>query len=111
MDDSFQPPGGSREERVAYNESWGRDLNRVRAQLLGRGETEVGFRCECEEVSCTEVLPLGSQEWRRVRSNPRRFLVAPHHVAEDIECVVSRQDAYWVVEKIGEAGVEAERLA
>ena len=110
-DDSFQPPWGSREERVAYNESWARDLNRTRAQLLELGESEVGFRCECENAVCAELLRLSASEWRLVRSDPRQFVVAPHHVAADVECVVLRRDGYWIVEKLGEAGEEAERLA
>jgi len=111
VDDSFQPPWGSREERVAYNESWARDLNRTRAQLLDLGEPEVGFRCECENAACTEILRLTASEWQAVRSDPRQFVVAPRHVAADVECVVLRRDDYWIVEKLGEAGEEAERLA
>jgi hypothetical protein len=111
MDDSFQPPAGTREERVAYNESWARDLNRTRAQLLGLGESDVGFHCECEDLGCAEILNLTSQEWQFVRSKPNQFAVAPQHVAADAETVVLRRPDYWIVEKFGEAGEVAERLS
>ena len=111
MDDSFQLPLGNREERIAHNESWARDLNRTRAQLLELGESEAGFHCECEDVACSEILRLTALEWELVRSNARQFVVAPHHVAADVETVVLRRDGYWIVEKLGDAGEEAERLA
>ena len=111
MDDSLQPPAGSREERIAYNESWARDLNRSRAQLLGLGNNDVGFRCECENLDCVETIRLTALEWQSVRSDPRCFAVAPGHVSADAETVVLRRDDYWVVEKSGEAGEVAERLA
>jgi hypothetical protein len=102
---------GNREERIAYNESWARDLNRMRAQLLDLGETEAGFRCECEDVDCSETLQLNALEWELVRASGRQFVVAPHHVAPDVEKVIHRRDGYWIVEKLGVAGEEAERLA
>jgi len=111
VDDSFQLPLGNREERIAHNESWARDLNRTRAQLLELGESEAGFHCECEDVACSEILRLTALEWELVRSNARQFVVAPHHVAADVETVVLRRDGYWIVEKLGDAGEEAERLA
>ena len=89
---------GARSESHASAASW-------------TGESEVGFRCECEDVACAELLPLTSHEWQQVRSDPRQFVVAPHHVAADVESVVLRREDYWIVEKLGEAGEEAERLA
>jgi hypothetical protein len=111
VDDSFQLPLGNREERIAYNESWARDLNRMRAQLLELGEPEAGFQCECEDVACSETVHLTAPEWELVRSSGRQFVVAPHHVAADVESVVLRREGYWIVEKLGDAGEQAERLA
>jgi hypothetical protein len=80
--------------------------------LLGLGKSkEVGFHCECEDVSCTELLRLTAREWHTVRSNPRQFVVAPEHVAADVEKVVLQEPGYWIIEKLGRAGEEAQRLA
>jgi hypothetical protein len=55
---------------------------------------------------------LTSREYEAVRSEGTRFLVYPDasHTSPDLEEVVARHDTYWVVQKKGEAGVEAEAL-
>jgi hypothetical protein len=45
------------------------------------------------------------------RSRPNRFVVAPGHVAEEVEAVVDEFSEFWLVEKLGEAGAVAESLA
>jgi hypothetical protein len=48
-----------------------------------------------------------------VRQTNRRFLVFPDpsHIDPTLETVVERHEGFWVVEKNGEAGQEAENLA
>ena len=59
------------------------------------------------------MVELTAGEYRRVRATNRRFLVFPDpsHTSPDLETVVERHERYWVVEKNGEAGEEAEALA
>jgi hypothetical protein len=108
MTESFRPPFGSREERIAYNEDWARSLNRRRAEWLGGPETD--FRCECSQAECTETIPLSGEEWKMVRAKPNRFAVAPDHVAESFEGVVKEFPRFWLIEKLGEAGAIAAEL-
>jgi hypothetical protein len=37
--------------------------------------------------------------------------VAPEHVAADVEKLVLQEPGYWIIEKLGRAGEEAQRLA
>jgi hypothetical protein len=46
-----------------------------------------------------------------VRAEPNRFAVAPAHVAESFEAVLTEYPTFWVIEKFGEAGEIAEELA
>lgn len=52
-------------------------------------------------------------EYRAVRSQGTRFLICPEaaHTNPEFETVLERHDRYWVVEKRGLAGEEAEYLA
>jgi hypothetical protein len=104
----------TKEERIAENEAFCRDLNRSKDDWLRSGLQVAGFRCECWRINCGERLRLSKVEWREVRSRPERFAIAPGHVATDVEPeaeeVVKQYDHFWIVEKRGEAGnVAAER--
>ena len=59
------------------------------------------------------MLELTPSEYRSVRETNRRFLVFPDpsHTDPSLETVVERHESFWIVEKIGEAGDEAESLA
>ena len=109
--DSLQPPAGSREERVAYNEDWSRQLNERKAEWLDNGYVAAGFRCECWEPNCAERIRLSGPEWRKVRSRDNRFAVAPGHVSGEIETVVEEHPSFWIVDKKGKAGKVAKELA
>jgi hypothetical protein len=58
-----------------------------------------------------ELIALSGEEWRIVRAQPNRFAVAPGHVAENFEAVMSEFPHFWMVEKFGKAGELAEELA
>jgi hypothetical protein len=109
--ESSPPPFGSREERIAYNEAWCRHLNERKAKWMQRGDPAAGFRCECWQVDCNERIPLSGTEWEEVRSEPNRFAVAPGHIAADLEVVIKKHPNFWLVEKHGEAGEVAKKLA
>jgi hypothetical protein len=98
----------SREERIAENEAFCRDLNRSKDDWLRSGLQVAGFRCECWRVDCGVRLRLSSREWQEVRSRAKRFAVAPGHTAIDVEPgveeVVKKYEHFWIVEKRGEAG-------
>jgi hypothetical protein len=112
--ESFQPPSGSqrsREDRIAHNEDWCRDLNEAKAEWMQGGHLAAGFRCECWLEECHERIRLSGSEWQQTRSRPNRFAVAPGHVAPEAEMVIEKHPHFWLIEKYGEAGAEAEALA
>ena len=111
MANSLQPLFGSREKRIAFNEDWFREVNERKAKSMKSGDPVAGFRCECWHPNCTERIPLSGTEWQEVRSRPNRFAVAPGHVAADVETLVKEHPLFWVIEKHGEAGAVAEKLA
>ncbi|MFI5121777.1 MAG: hypothetical protein ACHQJ5_02670 [Vicinamibacteria bacterium] len=111
MADPFQLPFGSRVERIAHNEAWSRSLNERHAEWAAGHDATAGFRCECWQADCVERIPLSGEEWRMVRAKPNRFAVAPDHVAESLEAVLTEYPNFWVIEKFGEAGRIAEELA
>jgi hypothetical protein len=101
------------DRRLAANEDVFRGVNEgiVRGQWPGDPEAPVGFRCECARLGCNDLVGLTLGEYERVRAHPRRFVVVHDHERPEVEMVVERHDAYSVVEKLGEAGEEAERLS
>ena len=104
----------SREERIAENEVFCRDLNRSKDDWLSGGVLAAGFRCECWRIDCAVRIRLSRREWQEVRSRPERFAVAPGHTSNDVEPgveeVVKEYEHFWIVEKRGEAGeIAAER--
>jgi len=100
--------------RVAKNESVFREVNnRIRdvADRLAFGDTGWQFICECSRVGCTQQLVLTLAQYGEVRASDRHFAIAPEHHEPEYERVVERRDHYWVVEKLGEAGLIAEEEA
>ncbi len=80
-----------RKERIASNEVSARDLN----ERFGIRR----FVCECGDPGCTDVLGLPLEIYQAVRSDPRRFLIAPGHDKPAVEDVVVRHQGWFVVRK------------
>lgn len=104
----------SREERIAENEAFCRDLNKRKAEWLKDGLPTAGFRCECWRIDCGVRVQLSEREWQEVRSRAERFAVAPGHTGIDVEPgveeVVKKYQHFWIVEKRGEAQDVVEKL-
>jgi hypothetical protein len=90
-----------REVRIGNNERLFREVN----ERINRIQEDFGqaqafeIVCECGAQGCLDRLTLTHDAYTKLRENPRTFAVRPGHVAEDVEDVVERNDAYWVVEK------------
>lgn len=104
-------PCRSREDRIARNEDLCRDLNERKAKWIEDGQLAAGFRCECWNLGCADRINLSRSQWKEARSRANRFVVAPGHVVADFETVVEEYPHFWLIEKHGEAGDEAEALA
>lgn len=96
--------------RLSQNESLYREVNEAIQRGVWPGESRefVRFRCECAEASCTAAVEMTVGEYEAVRANPRRFLVRRGHEVPGLEVVVARHPGYFVVEKRGVAGRDAE---
>jgi hypothetical protein len=90
------------EARKAHNEALIRDANEsVRAvqEDLGMPEGRMPFICECEDAECRAIIRMTQAAYEEMRSNPRRFVIAPGHPS--LGEAVDRQSDYCVVEKSG----------
>jgi len=95
--------------RVARNESTFRNVNEgiEAGRRLTDEATPSRYVCECARLGCTELIALLPSEYEAIRSHRRRFAVVPGHEVPDVEQVVERQPAFFVVEKVGVAGEAA----
>ena len=91
-----------REVRAAQNQSLFREVNE-RLEVLADGSRPssgmMTFACECADTSCIEQIYLSVSDYEAVRATPTHFAVRPSHVFPYVEDVVSKSDAYFVVEK------------
>ena len=100
---------------AARNQSLFREINE-RVKQLNDGFSMVlpvgEWICECADDTCVERIELSAQAYEAVRTNGKHFVVAPGeaHVYPDVERVTERTDHYWVVEKFGKAGEDADRF-
>ncbi|MCW2927814.1 MAG: hypothetical protein JWM86_1782 [Thermoleophilia bacterium] len=102
--------------RVAQNESRFRAMNERMTIAVEdfRGERSGGdfaVMCECAVSECDQDISISPQQYARVRSNPRWYVVLPDHVLPATEEPVERFDGYWIIEKTGPGGDVAEELA
>lgn len=99
------------ERRVAGNEALFREANDAIERGLWPGEQHpvVRFRCECARLDCSTAVEVSLDEYERVRSNPRRFVMVSGHELPEFDAVVERRPGYLIVEKRGGAGEIAER--
>jgi hypothetical protein len=73
---------------------------------------DVKFLCECARRDCMEQVTMSLTAYEALRRVPTHFAVFPNngHVFPDVERIFAKREGYLVVEKFGEAGVEATRL-
>jgi hypothetical protein len=84
------------------------DLLAKRLELLAdEPDTPAPFLCECADRRCTRVLRLAVATYERVHADRAQFIVLPgHELSTDIECVVYRDNDFFVVRKL-EVGARA----
>jgi hypothetical protein len=92
-----------RDKRIALNETLFRDLNErvqeVVTTIALDAPDALEIFCECGSADCVAKITLALAEYQEVRAHPERFLIAPGHEVADVENVVERRPAYWIVEK------------
>jgi hypothetical protein len=60
---------------------------------------ELAFLCECDTESCTETILLSAEEYQKVHSKTKYFIVVPGHVRLDLEEIISSFTTYAQVGK------------
>ena len=106
----------ARARKLALNQSTFRSANerieRAAQSHHFAASQRVPFICECADPGCHETVMLSLVDYEAVRAySDRFFLVAGHEDAEETkERILDAEQGYAIVEKIGTAGVEAERL-
>ena len=100
-----------KQQRAGANEATIRDVNEgiERGQWPGEEDNPVGFRCECAQLGCNQLIELSVREYEEIRAHPRRFVVVPGHESADVEAVVEARPGYLIVEKLDLAGEVAEQ--
>ncbi len=101
-------------ERLAENEALFRSLNENTVRRAGRdGEpvTVHSFVCECSRYNCFGEVRLGLTEYKRVRSDPTRFVLLPGHEVDGIEGIVESHPGFNIVDKHGVADEVARERA
>jgi hypothetical protein len=105
----------ARQRRIALNEARLRSRNeRTRAQEDGFHDAPsdaVEIMCECALETCDAMLQVTRATYERVRAHDTWFLVAPDHIAPEVERVVEERDGAWIIEKLGKSAEIAEQLA
>jgi hypothetical protein len=101
----------SRVERAARNQVLFREVNE-RLQDLADAFHDVAtsavFACECAALDCVGQIEMSIDEYESVRSEANQFAVLPGHVLPDVEDVVSENERFTIVAKIGDAAKIAE---
>ncbi len=100
----------AREERLAANEAFFRELNERLEEITPASASELIVICECADKDCAQRLTLRHEEYESIRADSTDFVVAHGHVDPTIEVIVHRTDRFEVVRKRGEAGDVAEEL-
>jgi len=104
-------------EKIARNNALFRQANEAIAHAAtqhGLDQTQpTPFICECSDSTCTKIIRLSLDDYRRVRDNPRWFVHAPDHEVDVTGAVelLEEHETYAVVAKVGHAGRVASRLA
>jgi hypothetical protein len=73
---------------------------------------DVKFLCECARRDCAERVSMSLTAYEELRRVPTHFAVFPNmgHVFPEVERIFAKREGYFVLEKLGEAGVEATKL-
>jgi hypothetical protein len=90
------------QERIAKNNLIFREANeKIRARADDAPLEQVPFLCECPDPECMTIVRLTLPEYEAVRADSAHFFTATGHeqAEEPVGRVVSRKDAYVIVEK------------
>jgi hypothetical protein len=91
-----------RERRLGLNEALFREVNeRLRGlnESFGAVTNRMELVCECADPGCAERITMTVREYEQLRAEAEQFVIAPGHVAPDIEVVVATGEGWEIVRK------------
>jgi hypothetical protein len=100
-------PGDARERNEALFREVNERIEDVSTTLVPDDEP-MEFLCECDDTDCVEKVSATPAEYEAVRAVATQFFVLPGHEDPGVEHVVQKTEHFLVVEKEGEAALEAE---
>lgn len=95
--------------RVGLNEALFRQVNeqiRGLTRSFGADDGTMTVICECAMPDCTDQLVVGVEDYERVRSDARCYMIAAGHEIPELEEVLEEHDGWGVVRK--REGIPAE---
>ena len=103
---------GSRAERAAQNEVLFREVNERVVEVAEQFDEAALFEafCECSDPACARSLQISPAEYAAVRAHGDRFALIDGHDDPSIERVVTENERFVVVEKLGEGAEIAREL-
>lgn len=99
------------ERKRAENEAMCREANeRIEAAAIELDPPleRVPFLCECDDITCHELIPLTSEEYERVRTDGSVFVVVTGHSRG--HSILEERDTYAVIRKTGGEAAVARAL-
>jgi hypothetical protein len=62
--------------------------------------SNMAFHCECDDEDCGETIDMSTEEYQKVHSKTKYFVVIPEHVRVDLEDIVNSFSSYVLVAKL-----------
>jgi hypothetical protein len=92
-----------RQTRIEENEKLFREVNERVAQMHKGFQSgpDPEWICECGDETCFEKVAISLDDYQAIRARNDWFFVKAGHDKADVERIVDRRDAYFVVEKYG----------
>jgi hypothetical protein len=89
--------------KVGLNEALFRAVNEE-VEALNRGFVAISdgmmhMTCECDDLLCTNQIPVSTSDYEQVRADSALFLITPGHEKPAIETLVEQTDRYAIVRK------------
>ena len=90
-----------RARRIGENEGLFRNMNEQLKKLAEQFDLDdqLLLVCECGYPECEQRVRVPAEEYERIRSDPRLFVLVPGHELKDVEEVVAKRGGYSVVKK------------
>jgi hypothetical protein len=94
-------------DKRILNEFGAKILNEERAEKAIKSrrsgthsfQSEMMFHCECDDSACGQTIFMSTEEYQRVHSKTKYFVVIPAHVQLDLEEVITSFNTYALVGK------------